>query len=52
MSAAEAAQVIRSVAPSMPIMFMGGEGESEHAAGTGIPLDLEEFTRMIHSMAV
>jgi DNA-binding response OmpR family regulator len=52
MSAADAAQVIRSVAPSMPIMFMGGEGEWEHAAGTGMPLDLEEFTRMLHSMAV
>jgi DNA-binding NtrC family response regulator len=52
MSAGEAAQIIKSVAPGMPIMFMGGEGELDHAAGTGAPLDLEAFTKMIHSMAV
>jgi len=52
MSAGEAAQIIKSVAPGMPIMFLGGEGELDYAAGTGAPLDLEVFTKMIHSMAV
>ena len=52
MSAGEAAQIIKSVAPGMPIMFMGGEGDLDYAAGTVAPLDLEVFTRTIHSMAV
>ena len=52
MSADEAAQVIRSVAPGMPVVIMGGEGEKDPAAGIGAPLDLEEFKRTIHSIAV
>jgi DNA-binding response OmpR family regulator len=53
MSAAEAAQVIRSVAPGMPVVIMGGEREMDFADdGMGAPLDLEEFKRTIHSIAV
>ncbi len=52
MSAQEAAQVIRSVSPGMPIVIMGGEGEKDHADGMGAPLDLEEFKRTIHSIAI
>jgi len=52
MSAGEAAQVIRSVAPGMPVVIMGGEGEKDPAARIGAPLDLEEFKRTIHSIAV
>jgi DNA-binding response OmpR family regulator len=52
MSAQEASQVIRSVAPGLPVMFLGGEGEPDRTAGAGAPLDLEAFTRTIHSIAV
>lgn len=52
MSAQEAAQVIRSVAPGMPVVIMGGEREKDLAGGRGAPLDLEEFKRTIHSIAV
>jgi DNA-binding response OmpR family regulator len=51
MSADEAAQVIRSVAPGMPVVIMG-EREKDLADGVGGPLDLEEFKRTIHSIAV
>jgi len=51
MSAQEAAQVIRSVAPGMPVVIMG-EREKDVADGMGAPLDLEEFKRTIHSIAV
>ncbi len=51
MSAEEAAQVIRSVSPGMPILIMGGEWEQDRAGGMGAPLDLEEFKRTIHSIA-
>jgi DNA-binding response OmpR family regulator len=51
MSAQEAAQVIRSVAPGMPVMIMG-EREKDLADGVGGQLDLEEFRRTIHSIAV
>ena len=52
MSAQEAAQVIRSVSPGMRIVIMGGEGEKGHADALGALLDLEEFKRTIHSIAV
>jgi len=50
MSAHEAAQVIRSVSPGIPIMIMGGEWEKDH--GDSTPLDLEELKRTIHNIAV
>ena len=52
MSAQEAAQVIRSVAPGMPVVIMGEERDKDFAAGVGAPLDLEELKRTIHSIAV
>ncbi|MEK6744066.1 MAG: hypothetical protein AABZ15_10660 [Nitrospirota bacterium] len=52
MSAQEAAQVIRSVSPGMPVVIMGREREKDLADGMEEPLDLEEFKRTIHSIAV
>ena len=51
MSADEAAQVIRSVAPGMPVVIMG-EREKDLVNGRPAPLDLEEFKRTIHNIAV
>lgn len=52
MSAREAAQIIKSVSPTMPIVVMGGEEEKDHADGMEALLDLEEFKRTIHSISV
>jgi len=52
MSAQEAAHVIRSVSPDMPIVIMGGEGEKDHAGGMGPLLDLAELKKTIHSIAI
>jgi DNA-binding response OmpR family regulator len=52
MSAQEAAQVIRSVSPGMPIVIMGSEGEKDQAATMGPLLDLEELKKTIHSIAI
>jgi DNA-binding NtrC family response regulator len=52
MSAQEAAEVIRSVAPGMPVVIMGGEGEKDFGDSVEAPLDLEEFRRTIQSIAV
>ena len=52
MSASDAAQVIRSVSPGMPVVVMGGEREKVLNEWMGLPLDLEEFKRTIHSIAV
>jgi DNA-binding response OmpR family regulator len=52
MSAGEAAQVIRSVSPGMPVVIVGGEREKDLTDGMEAPLDLEEFKRTIHSIAV
>jgi CheY-like chemotaxis protein len=52
MSAHDAAQVIRSVSPGIPIMIMGDEWEKDHGEDVRTPLDLEEFKRTIHSIAI
>jgi DNA-binding response OmpR family regulator len=52
MSAQDAAQVIRSVSPGMPVVIVGGDRDKGLADGMGLPLDLEEFKRTIHSIAV
>ena len=52
MSAEDAAQIIRSVAPDLPIVIMGGDEEKDLADGRGTTLDLEEFKRTIHNIAV
>jgi len=51
MSAQEAAEIIRSVSPDMPIMIMGGEEEKYHGDRGEKALDLEEFKKTIHSIA-
>jgi CheY-like chemotaxis protein len=52
LSAEDAAQIIRSVKPDLPIFCMGGEQECGGALGVERPLNLETFKRTIHSIAV
>jgi len=51
MSAQEAAQIISSVSPDMPIVIMRGDGEKDLADVIGM-LQNKEFKRKIHSIAV
>ena len=52
MSAREAAQIISSIEPGMPVIFMGGEGERDHAIGTGALIDLEAFKQTMHAIGI
>ena len=45
-------QIIKAVSPLMPIVFVGDECSEGHAQAVKTPLDLEEFKRTIHSIAV
>lgn len=50
LSVEDAAQIIKSVAPDMPILFVGGGREQTRAVAA--PLDIEELKRTIHSIAI
>ncbi len=52
LSAEDAAEIVRTVAPGVAILFVGKGAEKEHVLAAETPLDLEEFKRMIHSSAV
>ncbi len=50
LSAEDAAEIIKAVAPGMPILFVGGDHRKHHAQAVETPVDLEEFKRTIHSI--
>jgi DNA-binding NtrC family response regulator len=50
LSAEDAAYIIRTVMPGMPVVVMGGNEAGN--PGPPLPLDLEAFRRTIHSIAV
>jgi DNA-binding response OmpR family regulator len=52
LSAEDAVEIIKTIAPEMPILFVGDDHEREHAPAVETPIDLEEFKRTIHSFAV
>ncbi len=52
LSAGDAAKIIKSVAPLMPILFAGDDHIESHAQSVPTPIDLEAFKRTIHSIAV
>ena len=52
MSAEDAARVIKTVAPDMPIVHVGVGGREEPSMAVGTPVDLEEFKRAIRHIAV
>lgn len=52
LSAEDAAEIIKTVSPNMPILYVGCGHNEEHAPAVETPVDLEEFKRTIHSMAV
>jgi DNA-binding response OmpR family regulator len=52
MSAEDAVKIIRAVAPDMPILFVGRGRDREGSKAEEEPLDLEEFKRRLHGIAV
>ena len=54
LSAEDAVEIIKIVAPEMPILFVGGDRDrdKERTPAVETPVDLEEFKRTIHSFAV
>ncbi len=52
LSAEDAVQIIKAVAPDMPVLFVGGGSDRKHAPTVETPVDLEEFKRTIHNIAV
>ncbi len=51
MSAEEAVEIIRTVAPALPVLYVGEHTRSEMPAAER-PLDLEELRRTIRTIAV
>ncbi len=51
LSAEDAAEIIRKVAPSLPVLFVGNENRQAWQSSVGTPVDLEELRRMIHALA-
>jgi DNA-binding NtrC family response regulator len=52
LSAEDAVQIIRSVLPGMPVLFVGSSGGCASERAVETPVDLEEFKRTVHSIAV
>ena len=50
MSAEDAAKVVRTIEPALPILFVGRERDAD-APGGRTQLDLESIKRTIHSIA-
>jgi len=52
LSAEDAVQIIKTVVPGMPILFVGKSCGKEYLQAVETPVDLEEFKRTIHVMSV
>ena len=51
LSSEDAVQIIRTVKPDLPIISLGSGSVTVSTPVVAAPLDLEEFKRMVHSMA-
>ena len=52
LSAGDAANIIKAVAPLMPVLFIGDDVVDTHTHAAHAGIDLEVFKRTIHSIAV
>jgi len=52
LSAEDAVRIIKTVAPDMPIVHVGTVSHEVPSMAVETPIDLEEFKRTIHSIAV
>ncbi len=51
LSAEDAAEILRAIAPAMPVLFIGAGGDRERQRAVAAPLDLEELKRTILGIA-
>lgn len=52
LSAEDAGRIIKAVAPDMPIVHVGSGSHEVLSMSVETPVDLEEFKRTIHSIAI
>jgi DNA-binding response OmpR family regulator len=52
LSTEDAAQIIRSVRPDLPVICLGQECRHDAAYAVDSPLDVEAFKRKVHAVAV
>jgi DNA-binding NtrC family response regulator len=52
LSSEDAAKIIKTVAPLMPVLYVGDNSLDFQAHAVTTPIDLEAFKRTIHSIAV
>lgn len=52
MQAEDAAEVVRMVAPDLPVLVLGETNGQSCLPALGTPVDLEKFTRLVHDFAV
>lgn len=52
LSAEDAVQIIKAVAPNIPILFVGSCQDNELAQAVVPPLDLEKFKQTVHSITI
>jgi len=52
LSTEDAVQIIKTVEPDLPIVYVGREINDGPSKAVEVPVDLEEFKRTIHSITV
>ncbi|MGE5173558.1 MAG: hypothetical protein ACM3MD_06995 [Betaproteobacteria bacterium] len=52
LSAEDAEEIIRTLAPDMPILFVGSGHNRRRTQAVETPIDLEDFKRTIHGIAI
>jgi CheY-like chemotaxis protein len=52
LSTEDAVQIIKTVEPDLPIVYVGGGRKEVPSMAVDAPVDLEEFKRAIHSITV
>ncbi|HYA87336.1 MAG TPA: hypothetical protein VEI57_09780 [Nitrospirota bacterium] len=52
LSTEDAVQIIKTVEPGLPIVYVGGSLKDVPSMNVDAPVDLEEFKRAIHSISV
>jgi DNA-binding NtrC family response regulator len=50
LSVEDAVQIMKTVAPELPIIVMGGKEGGQDGLGIGVPVDLQELRDLLHSM--
>ncbi len=51
LSAEDASEIVRAVAPGVSILFVGKGQEKERVQSVETPIDLEDFKRTIHNIS-